>query len=83
MEAHAALTQTVASVGSVAIAAAALIYVVCTLKALQRQTEASIAMTNETFRPIIEVLDAEQLAAACDMAFVNKGNDPAQLPMAR
>jgi hypothetical protein len=77
MEAHAALTQTVASVGSVAIAAAALIYVVCTLKALQRQTEASIAMTNETFRPIIEVLDAEQLAAACDMAFVNKGNDPA------
>jgi transcriptional regulator with XRE-family HTH domain len=29
---------------------------VWTLKALQRQTEASIAMTTETFRPIIEVL---------------------------
>ena len=77
MEAHAALTQAVAAVGSVAIATAALIYAVWTLKALQRQTEASIAMTNETFRPIIEVLGAEQLAAICDMEFVNKGNGPA------
>jgi hypothetical protein len=77
LEAHAALTQAIAAVGSVMIAAAALIYAVWTLKALQRQTEASIAMTTETFRPIIEVLGAEQLAAICDLNFVNKGNGPA------
>jgi hypothetical protein len=53
VEAHAALTQAIAAVGSVVIVAAALIYAVWTLKALQRQTEASIAMTTETFRPII------------------------------
>jgi hypothetical protein len=77
VEAHAALTQAIAAVGSVVIAAAALIYAVWTLKALQRQTEASIAMTTETFRPIIEVSGAEQLAAVCEMNFVNKGNGPA------
>jgi hypothetical protein len=37
VEAHAALTQAIAAVGSVVIAAAALIYAVWTLKALQRQ----------------------------------------------
>jgi hypothetical protein len=77
LEAHAALTQAAAAVGSVAIAATALISTVWTLKASQSQTEASIAMTTETFRPIIEVLGAEQLAAICDMTFVNKGNGPA------
>lgn len=77
IEAHAALTQAIAAIGSVMIAAAALIYAVSSLKTLKRQTEASISTTTETFRPIIEVIGAEQLAAACDMGFVNKGNGSA------
>lgn len=77
VEAHAALTQALAAIVSTVIAVFALRYAVRTLGALQRQTEASIALTTETFRPIIEVLGAEQLAAICDMKFVNKGNGPA------
>ena len=56
VEAHAALTQAVAAIVSTLIATAALIYAVRSLNALQRQTEASISLTTETFRPIIEVL---------------------------
>ena len=56
VECHAALTQAFAAIMSTMIATAALIYAIESLRALQQQTEASIAMTTETFRPIIEVL---------------------------
>jgi hypothetical protein len=46
------------------------------LKDLQRQTEASIALTTETFRPIVEVLGGS-LGATSHIDFVNKGNGAA------
>jgi hypothetical protein len=58
------------------IATAALIYAIESLRALQQQTEASIAMTTETFRPIIEVLGGI-LGATSQIDFVNKGNGAA------
>ena len=76
VEAHAALTQALAAIVSMMIAALALIYTVRTLKALQRQTEASIALTTETFRPVIEVLGG-QLGATSRIDLVNKGNGSA------
>ncbi len=76
VEAHAALTQAVAAIVSTLIATAALIYAVRSLNALQRQTEASISLTTETFRPIIEVLGGT-LGATSTLQFVNKGNGAA------
>jgi hypothetical protein len=77
LEAHAALTQAIAALVSVLIAAGALLYAVRSLRTMQRQTESSIAMTTETFRPIVEALVADPLCATCDLKFVNKGNGPA------
>ncbi len=76
LECHAALTQAVAAIMSTMIATIALIYAIKSLRALQRQTEASIAMTTETFRPIIEVLGGI-LGATSQIDFVNKGNGAA------
>ncbi len=76
VEAHAALTQAVAAIVSTLIATAALVYAVRSLNALQRQTEASISLTTETFRPIIEVL-GRTLGATSTLQFVNKGNGAA------
>jgi hypothetical protein len=73
IEMHAALTQAVAAIISMTIAAIALYYGVKSLQALQRQAEASIALTTETFRPIIEVLGGS-LGAISRVDFVNKGN---------
>jgi len=73
---HAALTQAFAAIMSTMIATAALIYAIESLRALQQQTEASIAMTTETFRPIIEVLGGI-LGATSQIDFVNKGNGAA------
>jgi hypothetical protein len=79
IEAHAALTQAFASIVSTLIAAAALFYAISSLKNLQRQTEASIALTTETFRPIIEVLGGSlaEGQSASDVDFANKGNGAA------
>jgi hypothetical protein len=76
VEAHAALTQALAAIVSTAIAVGALVYAVRSLKALQRQTDASISLTTETFRPIIEVLGGA-LGKTSQVDFVNKGNGPA------
>jgi len=76
IEAHAALTQAVAAIASTGIATCALVYAVRSLTALQRQTEASIALTTETFRPIIEVLGGT-LSATSTLQFLNKGNGAA------
>jgi hypothetical protein len=79
IESHAALTQAIAAVASTLIAAGALIYAVRSLKALQRQAEASIAFTTETFRPIIEVLGGSLMEgpSLSEINFVNKGNGAA------
>lgn len=79
LEAHAALTQAAAAVVSTLIAAGALIYALRTLKAMQRQTEASIALTTETFRPIVEVLGAAlgEVPSPSHVDFANKGNGSA------
>jgi len=79
VEAHAALTQAIAAIVSMLIAATALIYAVRSLNALQRQTEASIALTTETFRPIIEVLGGSLREGQnpSEIDFVNKGNGAA------
>ena len=74
IECHAALTQAVAAVVSMMIAAAALLYAVKSLRAMQRQADASIAMTIETFRPIIEVLGGT-LSAHSQINFENKGKE--------
>jgi hypothetical protein len=76
LECHAALTQAIANAVSTMIATVALIFAVKSLRALQRQTEASIAMTTETFRPIIEALGGS-LGATSQINFVNKGNGAA------
>jgi hypothetical protein len=76
IEAHAALTQAITSILSVLISAPALIYAIYTLKTLQRQTEASVAQTRETFRPIIEVGGVE-LGVQSTIRFSNKGQGPA------
>jgi hypothetical protein len=76
VEAHAALTQALAAIVSVMIAVGALVYAVRTLEALQRQTDASISLTTETFRPIIEVLGGTH-GQTSQIDFVNKGNGPA------
>jgi hypothetical protein len=49
------------------------------LKSLQRQTEASIAMTTETFRPILEVVGGSlcEESTPSNVDFVNKGNGAA------
>jgi hypothetical protein len=73
LEAHAALVQALAAIVSMMIATVALTYAVNSLRTMQRQTEAAIAMTTETFRPIIEVLGGS-LGATCHIDFVNKGN---------
>ena len=73
LEGHAVLTQAIASLASVLIATIALYFAVKSLFALQRQTEASVAMTTETFRPIIEVLGGE-LSQISKIHFINKGN---------
>lgn len=70
------MTQAVAAIASTLIAAGALVYAVRSLRALQRQTEASISLTTETFRPIIEVLGGT-LGAKCTIDFINKGNGAA------
>lgn len=79
IETHASLTQAIAAIGSMLIAAAALIYTIRTLRLIQQQTLASIALTNETFRPIVEVLGGHlgQLPASSQIDFVNKGVGPA------
>jgi hypothetical protein len=79
LESHAALTQAVAAVASTLIAAGALIYALLTLKAMQRQTEASTAMMRETFRPVVEVLGGElgERPAPSKVDFENKGNGSA------
>ncbi len=76
LEAHASLTQALAAIVSVLIAAIALYFAVRSLWTLQRQTEASIAMTTETFRPIIEV-QGGRLGRISEIDFVNKGNGAA------
>lgn len=75
-EAHAVLVQSLASVGGVLIAATALYFAVKSLWALQRQTEANIAMVTETFRPIVEV-QGGRLGRVSQIDFVNKGNGAA------
>lgn len=79
VEIHAALTQAVAAILSTLIAAAALLYAVRSLLALQRQTAASIALTTETFRPIIEVLGGQLMEkpGRSQVDFHNKGNGAA------
>ena len=76
VESHAALTQAVSAIVSMMIAAVALVYAIKSLRALQRQAEASIAMTTETFRPIIEILGGN-LGRTSQINFVNKGNGAA------
>lgn len=79
LETHAALTQAAAAIVSTVIAAFALIYAVLSLKAVQRQADASIALTTETFRPIVEVLGGMlgEKPAPSHIDFVNKGNGAA------
>jgi hypothetical protein len=76
LEAHSALTQALAAIVSVLIASVALYFAVRSLWTLQRQTEANIAMTTETFRPIIEV-QGGKMALVSEINFVNKGNGAA------
>lgn len=76
LETHAALTQAIAALGSVLIATIALYFAVKSLFALQRQTEASVAMMTETFRPIVEVLGGK-LSQVSEINFINKGNGAA------
>jgi hypothetical protein len=73
LEAHAALTQALAAIVSVLFAAVALYFAVRSLWTLQPQTEANIAMTTETFRPIVEV-QGGRLGRISEIDFVNKGN---------
>jgi hypothetical protein len=76
IETHASLTQAVAAIATVLIAAVALYYAIRSLNALRRQTDASISLTTETFRPILEVLGG-MLGATSGIQFVNKGNGAA------
>jgi hypothetical protein len=76
IEAHAALAQAVTVITSTLIAVIALLYAIKSLWTLQRQTEANVAMTTETFRPIVEVLGGS-LGNTSQVDFVNKGNGPA------
>ena len=76
IEAHAALTQAVAAIISTFIAVIALLYAIKSLWTLQRQTEANVAMTTETFRPVVEVLGG-RLGKTSHIDFVNKGNGAA------
>lgn len=73
IESHAALVQAIAAILSAIVAACALVYTVLALRALQKQTQASIAATVETFRPIIEVLGGELGALQSHLTIKNKG----------
>jgi len=78
LEVHAALTQAIAAITSTVIAAGALIYAVRSLRAVQRQADASIALTTETFRPIVVLGGAlGEKPAPSHINFVNKGNGAA------
>ena len=79
VEEHAAFTQAAAAIASTFIAAGAFVYAIRSLHTLQRQTEASISLTTETFRPIIEVLGGalRDNPFPSEIDFHNKGNGPA------
>jgi len=76
IEMHASFTQAIAAIATALIAALALFFAVQSLNALRRQTEASIFLTTETFRPIMEV-EGGMLSTTSKLYFVNKGNGPA------
>jgi hypothetical protein len=76
LEAHTALIQSLAAIVSIVVAVAALYFAVKSLWTLQRQTEANVSMTTETFRPIIEVQGCK-LGQFSEFRFINKGNGAA------
>ncbi len=79
LETHAALTQAIAAILSTLIAACTLIYAFRSLRALQRQTQASIQLATESFRPIVEVLGGAfgSPPKSSEVDFQNKGNGAA------